>query len=333
MTKTSSATTTKSLSPAVRSALLDAAPVHPASLKVLRTDPVYGEILDHGHLRGPIKLAKLTHQAPGVQVWVGHAGVGKTITARQLVHELNAAFAAKSGTYRAFYTMMGGDVDHASQRQMKRGIYALWCAVMNDTLSGGELRQRQERDLAMEIVDQLRLDRVQVLVVDEAGTKNEKEIRGLSLVCDLAGEMEWPLTLLLVGMDDLAHKVDSIPALVSRRRYVHVFTPWDAAACLTFMTHRSPAFKARVAAGDAEVPGALHAIMKLAGGRLREIESLLPELDVRLKPQASLKEVVAMIIDWRTQNVDDANVLADDYLARVQTRRIRAARLAAASLK
>jgi len=320
------ATNTKQISLTVREAAVKLTQVLPANLGVLRTDPVDGDILNHGALRDAIKLAKLGHRSPGLQTWVGHAGVGKTVAARQLVHEINQA---ADGAFRARYLMMGGDVDHASQRQMKRGIYALWAAIMDDTLAGGRLRQLQEDQLAMQIVEQVQLERIQFIVIDEAGTKNEKEIRGLTFVSDLARNTGWPLPILLVGMDDLAHKVAAIPALESRRRYIKVFEPWDKTACLAFMVNRSAAIAARVAANDGELPAALNLIMKDTSGRLREVESLLVEIDARLKPAASVLDVVQLVLDWRAQSERAAIALADQYVGRLHARRIRNARLTA----
>ncbi len=300
--------------------------LHMEPLPELRLHASDGVILEHAQLRSAIKLAKVMHATtPGLQVWTGDAGVGKTVAAEQLALECNAAAdAGKPGAYRAQYFLTGGDVDHTSQRFMKKGIYCVYECVV-DELSRGELTRRTERALATDIVEQIRLTNLQLLIIDEAGTKNSAEIRGLALIYDIARQHHWPLTLLLVGMDDLAHKVRGLPVLESRVRATRVFHEWSVNECASFLASRSEAIRERLQGGGADVQAAIRLLVAETGGRLRALHTLLAEVDGRLRARASAKllDVVEDVIDWRAETAERAAAQAAEYRERVRVRRLR----------
>jgi hypothetical protein len=70
--------------------------------------------------------------------------------------------------------------------------------------------------LATQLVHGLRRKNIQVILVDEAGLLSLEAIRGMVLVGDTAKNMNYPLSLVLIGMDDLPTKVRHAPQVEKR---------------------------------------------------------------------------------------------------------------------
>jgi hypothetical protein len=80
--------------------------------KILGYDPLVGRIIEHSQLRPFLTITRLQLKTPGLQVWTGNPGLGKTIAAQQLVAECNrGADAGEQGAYRAEMFATAGDVD------------------------------------------------------------------------------------------------------------------------------------------------------------------------------------------------------------------------------
>jgi hypothetical protein len=293
-------------------ALLD----EPADITTLRVHPVTGPILNQTQLRQAITLTKLAHRTPGIQMWTGDPGVGKTVAAEQLTVECNAeADQRMPGCYRAHYFMTGGDVDHGSGRQMKRGIYTAYEELV-DELSSGELRQRSEKSLAEEIVEVVRLTNTQLLVVDEAGTKTAAEIRGLALISDIARQHGFPFSVLLVGMDDLAAKMMSLAVLKSRKRLTHTFRSWDEAESLAWLLTRSASIRCHYEVKTRGIMFMIQTLFRETGYRLREIDTLVPEIEMRLAKRPDPAAVIRHILEWRQEEEEVAMAQSTAYTER-----------------
>lgn len=283
----------------------------PSELAVLRVDPVEGPVLDHPQLREAIACARLQHATPGLQVWTGPPGVGKTMAAQQLEIECNAAAGAgKEGAYRAHYFATGGEVTHGTTRQMKRGLQSAYEQLLEEELSPADLRRMTEESMARDVIEEARLRNLQLLIVDEAGTKTQAEIRGLAMLSDQGRRRNWPFTVLLVGMDDLATKVDGLPVIRSRDRRLSMFRPWSAEDILAFMFGRAPTFATRAHEGALGVGHVLRRAMEHANGSPREVETLLPELEVRLQKGRGLAEAIDTILEVRSEDREDALAFA-----------------------
>lgn len=277
-----------------------------ADIKTLRSHPITGPILDQRQLREAIALSKLSHRTPGLQMWTGDPGVGKTIAAEQLAYECNRdADAQRPGSYRAFYFVTGGDVERSMGRQMKSGIYTVYEQMLGE-LTGGELRSRSETSLAEEIVHHVRLTNTQLIIVDEAGTKSASEIRGLALISDVARRNEFPVSLLLVGMDDLAAKMSSLEVIKSRTRVTVAFQRWEEEEALSFILARSQLIADAYAGRTSGLPLMLQSILKFTQCRPREIETLLPEIDKRLARHGDPVRTIEDVLGWR----QDASAVA-----------------------
>jgi hypothetical protein len=67
---------------------------------------------------------------------------------------------------------------------MKRGIYTVFESVVKESLSPTDYRSCNEGELAKMIVEHCQLMGIQLIVMDEAGTKTEAEIRGIAYIID-----------------------------------------------------------------------------------------------------------------------------------------------------
>jgi DNA transposition AAA+ family ATPase len=318
-TKTATSATRPTKKRGLIAAPSEAAMAAPA-LEVLRRHALDGPVLDHPQLRRVLCLAKLAHRTPGLQVWTGPSGVGKTVTAEQLEFECNReADEEKPGAYRARYFITGGDVEASSGRQMKRGVYCAY-EQMVEELTAAELRQRTETSLATDVVEEARLMNTQLIIVDEAGTKTAAEIRGLALICDIARREGWPLSVILVGMDDLAEKATSLHVLQSRTRLTATFEPWDDQECRAYIMSREGLAAALFAAGGAGSDGLLKDLVQYTGGRLRELQTLLPEIEHRLTKGRAPDDAIEKILKWRKDAGEQALKQAKEYSERRRDR-------------
>lgn len=291
---------------------------HPS---ILTDHPLWGPLIDHDQLRRAIKLTRLDSKLPGIQVWTGEPGVGKTVAAEQLVAECNAAAdAGEPEAFRAVYLSTGGDVRHNTTRGMKRGINCVFEGVLKEELTPSEYRSISERALAEMVVEHVRLLGIRLIVLDEAGTKTQSELRGISYITDVAAEQHWCLSILLVGMDDLADKVDREIATRSRTRRTIMFESWVDSDILAYLKTRPGVIGEQFSAGNAEAEAVASMLFEAVEGDLRELSSYLNELAVRLGNGVPLRRAASNVIEMRQQLRRQAVTFARGFELRKQRR-------------
>ena len=266
-----------------------------------------GPILDNKQLRTAIQLTKLTHsERPGLQIWVGDVGAGKTVAAEQLEKEcIAAADRGDEGAYRAHKFTTGGDLYSNSTRKMKRGIYDVYCAEIG-ALTPGELQARTEKALVDEIVEDLRLRSMQLLIIDEAGMKTMEEIRGFAAITDAALSAGFRLTILLLGMDDLGGKATGMGVLESRIKRIYNFELWSSKNCLAFACSRTVRFANLLRGNSPEVSRAWWDLMDYTKGEPRTMDTLLPDIERRLAKGHTVGKSVSVTIKARREELHKA---------------------------
>lgn len=286
---------------------------------VLGRHPLWGTLINHEQLRRAIKLAQHDCKAPGIQVWTGEPGVGKTVAAEQLVAECNAAAdAAEPEAFRAVYLSTGGDVHHNTTRGMKRGINCIFEGVLKEELTNAEYRSISERALAEMIVEHVRLLNIRLIVLDEAGTKTQSEIRGISYITDVAIERHWCLSILLVGMDDLADKADREIATRSRTRRTTMFTPWSASELFAFLQTRDGVIGEAFARGGSDAEAVATLLCEAVDGDVRSLLTHLNELTLRLENGVPLRRAAMKVIEMRDHMRKQAVAFARGFELRKQ---------------
>jgi hypothetical protein len=102
-------------------------------------------------------------------------------------------------------------------------------------------------------------------------------------------------------MDDLAAKMTKLHVLKSPTRLTQSFKPWDEVDCVAYIASRSESVAALLRDGTPGVSVLCSVLVKHTGGRLREIQTLLPEVEVRLQKGRQTRHVVRTVLKWRTE--------------------------------
>jgi DNA transposition AAA+ family ATPase len=183
--------------------------------------------VETGFVREAIRSTLATHGDNGIVVWTGRSGVGKTRTGRFMVQGLEQVYSAQNPkAFRSRYYEVGGGTRLSQQRTMRHGIRSLYAATVGP-LDERVWRRDPEEEIAARLVKSLQLKRLQLVVVDEAGLLSKEEIRGMVLVRDVAEAAGWPLTLVLIGMDDLPLTLTKLPQIERRVHAWIFFEPYD----------------------------------------------------------------------------------------------------------
>lgn len=157
-----------------------------------------------------------------MMIWTGQTDTGKTTAARWLTEQINESFEAdpdNPNAYRAHHYETGRIPEKANNDD-KRAVRSVYEEVLG-TMDQGLYRSTPANRLAELVVRGLRRQHLELLLVDEAGLLSLGALRGMALVGDVAENEGWPLTICLIGMDDLPKKVELQPQISSRvKRWV-----------------------------------------------------------------------------------------------------------------
>ena len=152
---------------------------------------------------------------PGNSLWYGESRIGKSTTGIYMVQKIDEAYNPQNPyAYRAVHYEVG-EIPGWSGNEQKKGIKSLYFATLG-RIDEGIYRHDPPESLATQLVHGLRRKNIQVILVDEAGTLSLEAIRGMILVVDTAKNMNYPLSLVFIGMDDLPTKVRHSPQVEKR---------------------------------------------------------------------------------------------------------------------
>lgn len=201
-----------------------------------RTDPIIRTAM-----MNEAELRTLTnHYSSAMAVWSGRSLAGKTTTACEMARRINAAFDADNDDgFRAVHYSVGG-MGTTYHDSVKKGVRSLFHAAI------GRLNERQYRSRPPELlagltVAELRRNRIELVLVDEAGQLSLDAIRGLVLVRDVAVNQGGQLTIVLIGRDDFPMKVEQCPQLhrrIAERVFFHPYTESETLALLAALEPR-----------------------------------------------------------------------------------------------
>jgi type II secretory pathway predicted ATPase ExeA len=190
-----------------------------------------------GMMKYASKLTLEAHYNGGLVMWSGGVGRGKTWCAEWMVEELNAQYdSLNPDTFRLKHYEIGR-IHKWSGREEKIALRSLYHATIGP-MDEGVYRAFPLEAIAETIVHGLRRVGYQIIFVDEAGRLSLNALDGLVLISDTAGIMKWPLTIVLIGMDDLPIKIKLNERINSRIHQKVCFEPykldetWDLLAAL-----------------------------------------------------------------------------------------------------
>lgn len=165
------------------------------------------------------------HEGSPLIVWTGPSRNGKTVTAKWLAKSINDAAEADPDGFRAALFEYGG-ASHAAGNDMKRVMRSVYHAAVAK-LDEGLYRQLPSEALALHVVNGLRAKNIQMLMVDEAGLLGVEGLRALVTIRDVAEHHEWPLSIVLIGMDNLPSDIHRLPQIVRRVHDWYYFEPYS----------------------------------------------------------------------------------------------------------
>jgi hypothetical protein len=152
---------------------------------------------------------------PGNSIWYGDSRIGKTTTAKFMVQQIMKAYDPQNPhAYRAAHYEVG-EIREWTGNEMKQGVKSLYYATLG-RFDEGIYRHDPTESVATHLVHGLRRKNIQMIFIDEAGTLSLEAMRGMVLVGDIAKNMNYPLSLVFIGMDDLPTKVRHLPQVDKR---------------------------------------------------------------------------------------------------------------------
>lgn len=177
-----------------------------------------------GAMRAARKRTFAVHSESPLVVWSGRHRIGKSTTAQWLEETINEECAKKPNDAAAFRALhyQVGEIPNVPIAA-KLAIRGLISATVGPPDRGVYLQSSPD-DLARLAVAGLRRLNIRMVFIDEAGLLSLRAIGGLVQVRDLAKKKEWPLTLVLIGMDDLPIKLQQRPQIFGR---VHDWISFD----------------------------------------------------------------------------------------------------------
>lgn len=197
------------------------------------------KIVETAQMRRMIARTLGIHLISSLVVWVGRSRLGKTTTANVLNEKLNADFSSDNpDAFRSVYYQVGEIVNGNLQ---KKGIRSLYHACVGQ-LEEAVYRQSPAEDLARMMVEALRVKNIQIVFIDEAGNLPLDAIRGMVLVRDTAVAMDWTLSLVFIGMDDLPLKLVRLPQINNRIHEWCYFKPYSLDETLFLLQQLEPYF-------------------------------------------------------------------------------------------
>jgi AAA domain len=154
----------------------------------------------------------------GLAVWTGHSRVGKSTTARRLTARMNEEpDAPDQRQFRALHYETGEIRENGGNPQ-RQAIRSLYYQVVGEDLMDHAYRRMPTESIVEQIVRSATRKNLRALFIDEAGCLCVGAIAGMILVYDIAENLGWPITMVFIGMDDLATKMEEKPQIKGRIR-------------------------------------------------------------------------------------------------------------------
>jgi hypothetical protein len=225
-------------------------------------------------------------------MWSGGVGRGKTWCAEWMVEELNAKYGPQNpDTFRLKHYEVG-KIAKWSGREEKIALRSLYHKIIGP-MDEGVYRTFPLEAIAEMIVHGLRRMGYQIIFVDEAGRLSIGALDALVLVSNTAGNMGWPLTFVIIGMDDLPIKITLNQRIYSRVCQKICFQPYTLKETWDLLVALEPHF-ANLDRKNSQTKEQVELVHELSGGNPRAITSLISRFAGMLREHPDIDPMVAI---------------------------------------
>lgn len=157
----------------------------------------------------------------GIHLWTGAGQVGKTTTARWCVDRFKQEFdESDPDTFTAQWIQLASTHRGSAQKTTMAMLESLGVPVRPASLRMTALDSQTRH-----VVSELRRQRILVWFIDEAGLLPDEGLRHVAQIHDTAHKNDWPVKIVLVGMNDLPSRITNQPQLNGRVEIRKTFEP------------------------------------------------------------------------------------------------------------
>ena len=187
--------------------------------------PIESVVVETALMENVMERTMAVHNLGGLVAWAGRSGSGKSTTARLMVHRINKSARSSTFGFSAVHYEVG-PIMAEEDRSMVLAIKSLYGATVGRPPEY-LFRKATADALALTLVQGLRSRNIRMIFVDEAGLLSTGAIRGIVLAIDTAENESWPVTAVLIGMDELPVTLQRVPQTQRRVRDWCYFRPMD----------------------------------------------------------------------------------------------------------
>jgi type II secretory pathway predicted ATPase ExeA len=175
---------------------------------------------------------------------VGPAGTGKTTSMRLLAQRIDEdAVANVANAWRTIY-YASDDLRLTHKVTLERHVFA---QLLTDGLVlsvDKDLRRNRPEDLRQKILIALRQRNIQMIFIDEAGQIPALGLNALANLVNAAELADWPLTIVLIGMDELPLEIAKFGQVERRVEDTILYQPYGPVEALEALAQVEPFFAA-----------------------------------------------------------------------------------------
>ena len=214
-------------------------------MSLLYPAPRQSRIVVTPEMESAFHRVAVCHSGPGQMVAVvGPSGAGKTTSLRLLSRQIDEDCAANvQNAWRTLYYVTA-DLTNAHRTTLERHVLAQMLSDGFGLSVEKDLRRSRPEDLRQKILLAARQRNVQMVFIDEAGLIPSLGLNALANLVNAAEvNFQWPLTIVLVGMNNLPLTIRELPQVERRVVDTIFFQPYGPEEALEALAQIEPFFE------------------------------------------------------------------------------------------
>lgn len=152
----------------------------------------------------------------GIFIWYGAPTIGKTVTAQHLIEKINRPAGDFPGeaVHAAHYHV--GEIPAGTRNIMKKSIHSLYEGVLKRPLDRAIYAGSTTEGLAIMTVQALRVNKIEMVLVDDADFLSLEAIRAMIFVHNVTKSSGSKFSLVFIGTESLPKTIMRNPSLSKR---------------------------------------------------------------------------------------------------------------------